>query len=255
MNYVIYKITCTTTDKVYVGQTFNLKQRICYHKTYLKRNVHSNKHLQRAWNKYGKDAFVFEVIEICKSKEEIDEREIYWINFYRSCEDSFGFNIQLGGHDRPSERGLLYLKEKGKLQNKSVTQFNLSGDKVNEFESLKLAAKIVGCSSSEIMRACKGELCTVKDFQWRYSSNVCKLEPILSRKDQSTQSMILFNKLTKSKPIVQKTLSGEFIQEYISIAEATRVNNFKNSSQISNCLRERPYCYSAYGYLWEYKKK
>lgn len=253
MDYTIYKITCIANNKVYIGQTFNFKQRMCYHKTYLKRNSHTNQYLQRAYNKYGKDSFVFEIVEICQSKEIINEREIYWINYYQSCEDIFGFNIQLGGHDRPSERGLLHLREKAMQQNKRVMQFDLEGNKLAEFESIKLAAKTMMCTSSEIVRACKRELIEVKNFQWRYFSEVEKLEPILTRKEYSSQRMCDFNKRTKSKPIIQKTLSGEFICEHPSIIEATRINNFKNQSQITNCLIKYPHCHSAYGYLWEYK--
>jgi hypothetical protein len=39
---------------------------------------HPNKHLQNAWNKFGKDAFNFEIIEECKEDDLLD-RESLWM--------------------------------------------------------------------------------------------------------------------------------------------------------------------------------
>lgn len=60
----IYKWTCTTTRKIYVGSAVNLRMRWYNHKTSLRKNKHVNSLLQRAWNKYGEECFVFEVIEL-----------------------------------------------------------------------------------------------------------------------------------------------------------------------------------------------
>lgn len=57
----IYTITCIETGKVYVGQTINVRKRWESHRHYLARGTHRNQHLQRAWAKYGAEAFVFEV--------------------------------------------------------------------------------------------------------------------------------------------------------------------------------------------------
>lgn len=55
----------------------------------LRQGVHGNIHLQRAWNKYGESAFLFEVIGVC-DKEFLLEAEQFWIdalNVYKT-----GFN-------------------------------------------------------------------------------------------------------------------------------------------------------------------
>lgn len=46
--------------------------------------------------KYGLENFQFEIIEYCK-KEELDEKEQYWINHYASNEKQNGYNIASGG--------------------------------------------------------------------------------------------------------------------------------------------------------------
>lgn len=80
--------------KIYIGQTYNLKYRWSRHKSDLNNNRHHNKHLQNAWNKYGEDNFRFEIIECCPL-DNIDEREIYWINTFNSIKD--GYNLCDGG--------------------------------------------------------------------------------------------------------------------------------------------------------------
>lgn len=55
-----------------------------------------------------------------------------------------------------------------------------------------------------------------------------------------------------SKPIIQMTLDGEFIQEFPSIAEAARQLN-GNYVNIAEYLREPNKRNHAYGYKWKYK--
>lgn len=49
----------------YIGQSSDVLRRFGNHKSNLRHNNHENKHLQRAFNKYGEDAFVFQILEIC----------------------------------------------------------------------------------------------------------------------------------------------------------------------------------------------
>src|SRR5229473_6154293 len=57
----IYKITCTANKRIYIGSAVNLRKRKNEHWNAFKRNQHHNRHLQRAWDKYGEQAFTFEV--------------------------------------------------------------------------------------------------------------------------------------------------------------------------------------------------
>lgn len=60
---VIYQITNMVNGKYYIGSAESFARREWQHKYDLKRGVHKNPRLQAAWNKYGADAFVFEVLE------------------------------------------------------------------------------------------------------------------------------------------------------------------------------------------------
>lgn len=55
----IYKIINVKDGKYYLGSTNNFDNRKKYHFRYLKQNKHWNKHLQHAYNLYGKDVFKF----------------------------------------------------------------------------------------------------------------------------------------------------------------------------------------------------
>lgn len=87
----IYLISNTTNGKVYVGSSVHIKNRWKTHKWSLVHDVHANKHLQRAWNKYGADAFVFSIIEEC-SVDEIGEKEEQYIVKYDACNRKKGYN-------------------------------------------------------------------------------------------------------------------------------------------------------------------
>ncbi len=94
----IYKITNNINQKVYIGQTIMTPaQRWQKHRSDAKLNKPYP--LYRAINKYGIDNFSFEILEEVKI-EELDEKERYYINLYRSYinfEDSNGYNATLGG--------------------------------------------------------------------------------------------------------------------------------------------------------------
>lgn len=60
---VIYQITNMVNGKYYIGSAQSFERRVWQHKYDLRRGTHKNPRLQAAWNKYGEDAFVFEVIE------------------------------------------------------------------------------------------------------------------------------------------------------------------------------------------------
>jgi len=60
---VIYRITNMANGHYYIGSAESFARREWQHKYDLKRGAHKNPRLQAAWNKYGADMFVFEVIE------------------------------------------------------------------------------------------------------------------------------------------------------------------------------------------------
>lgn len=94
----IYKITNIINNKSYIGQTsLSIEQRWKEHLYCLKKPECINRPLYRAINKYGVENFKIEQIEEC-SDEELNEKEIFWIEYY----DTFnsGYNCTIGGEGK-----------------------------------------------------------------------------------------------------------------------------------------------------------
>ena len=95
-NKGIYKITCKLTGKFYIGSSVNLKRRRYWHFHQLANNVHNNKHLQSAYNKYGSEAFAFEIIEHVAnntSQEKLLMLEQKYLNESKPWQSQIGFNM------------------------------------------------------------------------------------------------------------------------------------------------------------------
>lgn len=92
---IIYKSTNNITGKVYIGQTTQtLEKRI---KNHIKESkVETNRPFMSAIKKYGSDNFTFETIDFAT---ELNDKEIYWIDFYQSVSPN-GYNITGGGQGK-----------------------------------------------------------------------------------------------------------------------------------------------------------
>ena len=96
MKAYIYFIINKITGERYVGQTTNFARRKNEHLSQLKENIHPNKKLQSAWNKYKESNFVITKIQYDDiSKEELNYEEIRYIKQYNSFDN--GYNLTLGG--------------------------------------------------------------------------------------------------------------------------------------------------------------
>ena len=90
----IYKLTNLTNGFCYVGQAANLSDRWTDHaKAGLGIDTPNSK-LYVAMKEVGVENFTFEVLEFC-GRAELNDREKYWIDFYRSQE--VGYNMRQGG--------------------------------------------------------------------------------------------------------------------------------------------------------------
>lgn len=94
----IYSITNKINNYMYVGQSINVYQRLKNHLNSLQLNKHENEYLQRAWNKYGKEAFEFKLIKACKPKY-LNRFEKLYIKKYNSYHN--GYNNTIGGDNPP----------------------------------------------------------------------------------------------------------------------------------------------------------
>jgi len=131
----IYQITCTETGKIYIGSTSNLRQRHYVHFWSLRSGKHDNKYLQNAFNKYGEDVFVFEVIELVMPWSLMD-REQYWLDTLKPYDRSVGFNIGIkansGAAGRiPSDETRMKLSQanSGKVRSEQARQNMSNGRK------------------------------------------------------------------------------------------------------------------------------
>lgn len=90
----IYQIKNILDSKIYIGSSTRIYGRWRHHKSLLKNNRHHNKHLQSAWNKYGEDSFVYEILEEC-TPELLLEKEEFYIEEFSCLDDEYGYNIAI----------------------------------------------------------------------------------------------------------------------------------------------------------------
>ena len=108
----IYCITNIINNKKYIGKSINIEERKNQHFRHLKNGTHCNNYLQNSFNKYGEKNFTFEVIEVT-NEENLDEREIFYIDKYNTTNVNFGYNLTYGG-------------EGGKLTEQLINQLKIS---------------------------------------------------------------------------------------------------------------------------------
>lgn len=93
---IIYLVRNVVNHKVYVGQTTRtLEARRIEHLEDAKKGKPS--HLCASIRKYGVDSFSWSVLDYGVVDERLDEREKYWIEFFKATSDSFGYNETVGG--------------------------------------------------------------------------------------------------------------------------------------------------------------
>lgn len=89
----IYKITNTVNNKIYIGCASNIRTRINGHLYDLRKGVHKNDYLQKSWNKYGAEGFIFEMVEECIINN-LHAREHYWVDKLNCLNKNIGYNIK-----------------------------------------------------------------------------------------------------------------------------------------------------------------
>lgn len=85
----IYKFTNTLTNKIYIGK----REKQTFDESY----YGSGREWKKALSKCGKENVKREIIEWCYSRQELNEREVYWIAFYNSTDKDIGYNVHKGG--------------------------------------------------------------------------------------------------------------------------------------------------------------
>jgi group I intron endonuclease len=77
----VYCILNITTGERYIGKSINIYKRVSRHFDELKANKHCNHRLQNAYNVYGKNKFILQIIKTC-DKQILHIEEKYYIRKY-----------------------------------------------------------------------------------------------------------------------------------------------------------------------------
>lgn len=225
----IYKIT-SPSGKIYIGQSWNIKDR------FRKYNYKSNQQfLMRSFFKYGVQNHTFQIIEEFNqdiTQEFLDEKEIYYMKFYKD-QGFILLNIREGG-------------SRGKLSPETILKMKSS---LKGRQSPNKGKKLSQETKDKISKAKKG---------WKPTLEmILKRNITLTNKALTEKQLLQIDNFRKLgvKSIVKSILQYDkenFVREYESIAEAQRITNIK-STGICNCLSGRTK--SAGGYIWKYKNK
>lgn len=73
----IYRIKNKINEKCYYGSSKDIEKRWKTHLNQLRNKKHINSILQNAWNKYGEENFIFEIVEECELKDLFEKEQKY----------------------------------------------------------------------------------------------------------------------------------------------------------------------------------
>ena len=145
-----------------------------------------------------------------------------------------------------------------------VVQFSLSGQYIQEWESVLDAAKGVGCQESGIRQCCYGGYRQCHGYMWRYKDEFGvvpdSIPPIKPKKKRPFPKLtpeqvekgkrIIREKI--SRPVLQFTFDGNYVAEYPSLDDAAKQFG-GNGATICNACKMKV-SKSAFGYQWRYKE-
>jgi hypothetical protein len=215
----IYKIENKVNGKIYIGQSIEIENRW---KKHLRANddfiVHKTIH------KYGKENFTFSIVEEC-GIDELNSKEIYWINFYQSIVPN-GYNMIPGGSN-----GM------GLSKGLKVNQYDLNGLFIATYDSANQASAAAGVDHWSICACCRGEYRHAGGYQWKYADDTKIIQPIVVR---TNFTVLQIDKNT-----------DEVICEYNSLKEASQSTGIASSTICNVCKGKGK---TAGGYKWKYKE-
>lgn len=180
----IYKITNSINGKIYIGQSIHPKKRFVQHCSDEKQSS-----IHNAIKKYGKENFIFEIIE--GPIENYNEREQYWINFYDSY--NCGYNNTVGGEEPPVIKGENSIL--AKFSDETILKLQL--DLINTDLSYQFLSEKYDIQNSYITKINRGEV--------RYNSNF--IYPLRKTKNIAKTSeliQIIINELLYTVKPVEK---------------------------------------------------
>lgn len=186
---------------------------------------HHSEHLQRSWNKYGEENFVFEILEELHGidiKEQYSKEQTY-IDHYKSYDCSYGYNIQRNANGGGA---VGIMANRSKLTYEQVEEIKirviLNGDNPN------LISPEYNVSTDTIRRMLNGS--TYKDIR-----------PDLTReKDVRIQyrNGAIFDIIDNSKKIIDMYLEGISINNIVNMGFSSTTVRRNIDKYNSNKLKE-----------------
>lgn len=244
----IYKIENIVNGKVYVGQSINIEQRWYNHKNELNGNRHCNLYLQNAWNKYGKDSFVFSVLEQCELNN-IDEKEIYWIELYDSLNPDKGYNLTAGGQ---GTHGHIWSEEQRYnhfLASKSepILQFDLNGNLIERWRSSAYASRELNIPVSGIRN------CVKKDEKYYKCHDYIWISEELYNEKGFDINQYIKDHFSEREPIFQFDYYGNLVKVWESTLEIIKFFGLKSKEYKSIFGTLKLKRTTGSNYIWLYK--
>lgn len=200
----IYALLCPIKGDVrYIGKTIHPNKRLMNHIYECKYSKLKNKRLN--WiRKLIKDDLkpIFKILKICPLLEfSIYESE--YINIYKSKRLTNSDETGQGNINRSKDS----INRQVRKLSKPVYQYDLSGNFIKKYKSVRYAAKILSMSHSNISRSCNGIFKHTGGYIFRYSKTIVNIiqEP---------------NAVKKS--VQEIDTKKAVIKEWISIMECAR---------------------------------
>ena len=230
----IYGIKNIVSNKIYIGQSLNVKRRLSYHLYRLRIGLHPNIHLQSSWNKHGESKFQFLEIEYCKAKI-LSKRENYWCKEYKSFDREYGYNIAIvedRGYKLPKESCIkIGNKHRGKVLPEDTKR------KISEFNK----GKKLSDETREIMRIKR----TGKKHSVETKLKISEIQKTRWKEWIPTEKWIS----TKRKPVFQMDINCNPIKKFSSITEASIELNIEATSIVACCKGKK---LTTKGYKFKY---
>lgn len=241
--------------KKYIGQSGNLSLRWTQHKSALKSNHHCNKLLQDEWNQYGADCFQFSIIEEA-TKDQLNLREQYWIDYYNSFND--GYNNELGGGGiRGFKHSQIELDKMHRIQNPYIVlQFDYNKKLIKEWiGGISHICKELGYTKDCIALRCNHtikEMSMYKNSYWIYKEEYNHPDFTWDKyfNNEKLIDIVRINKAQQHK-VCQYSLDRRLIKVWDSLAEIRKV--YGGTSGISAILNHYKGKKTAYGFIWAYE--
>lgn len=140
MKGYIYKIVNNITGKFYIGSTIAPNERKIRHFRDLEEGIHHSIFLQRAYNKYGKNNFVFSIVKEKEfdNEDELRNLEERYINFCWNSGKLYNVSKKGSGGDLVSYHPLLdEIKEKQKKASLEIWNHKSDEEKKEYSEKMR----------------------------------------------------------------------------------------------------------------------